>query len=913
MAEFEYDPADADGNFRALESIGGPPEELLAAARHLELALQDAPLAEILESLVRIVEVQSAGGVLGSILLLDDDGRHLRHGSAPSLPDAYNEAIDGVEIGPSVGSCGTAAHRGEPVFVTDIQADPLWVNFRDLALEHGLGACWSIPIRSSHGRILGTFAMYYREPREPSPHDLDLVDFITRTAALAIERKRGEDALKFGEQRFRTVFENAGVGMLEMDSEWRILGVNQVYADITGRTEADLIGVDCLSFTHVDDLERSREAMGRIVDGSSDRLSFEKRYLKPDGEIVWIRSNLARVSSGNEGDRYLKIVEDITDAKAAEQALEEERRTLETLNRVGSSLAGELDLERVVQMVTDAGVELTGAEFGAFFYNVTDDQGESYMLYTLTGADREEFEKFGMPRNTKVFAPTFGGEGIVRSDDITKDERYGQNPPHHGMPKGHLPVVSYLAVPVVGRTDEVIGGLFFGHHDRGRFKERHERLMAGIAAQAAIAIDNARLFREAQREIDQRMKAEQALTALNETLESRVGEEIGRRSEAEEALRQAQKMETVGQLSGGIAHDFNNLLQIIHGNLSILEQSLPDDQVKWQRSVGNALKGAERAAALTQRLLAFSRRQPLDARPIDVNRLIADMSELLHRTIGETVTVRTILKPGLRLASVDRNQLENAILNLAINARDAMPNGGQLIVETSDVEIDEAYVRKNPEATPGRYIRVRVKDSGHGMDPRTLARAVEPFFTTKEVGKGTGLGLSMVYGFVKQSGGHISLHSEVDSGTTADIYLPRAAESALQSDAGLQPNKVPRGRGETILVCEDDEDVRRFTVETLADLGYTVIESQEATSAIAALIKASRIDLLFTDVVLPGGRTGADLARDARKIQPDLKVLFTTGYARSALDDSSGERTLELITKPFGVGDLARRLRKLLD
>jgi PAS domain S-box-containing protein len=909
----EYDSEPLSGSQGEYEESGGPafsqPAELLAAARQLELVLQDAPLTTILEGLVLAVESHSAGGVLGSILLLDQEAGRLRHGAAPSLPEAYNAAIDGVEIGPSVGSCGTAAFEGRPVFVTDIDTDPRWADFRGLALEHGLRACWSIPIRSSHGNVLGTFAMYYRQPRRPASQDLQLVDFVTRTAALAIERKQNEDALRYSEQRFRTVFENAGVGMLEMDGEWKILGANQAYAQITGRDEADLIGLDCLDFTHAEDRERSHKAMSSIVDGSVDRVSFEKRYLKPNGDIVWIRSNLSKVSSGKDGERYLKIVEDIAEAKAAEQALEEERRTLETLNRVGSALVGELDIEKVVQMVTDAGVELTGAQFGAFFYNVTDEAGESYMLYTLSGAERAQFERFGMPRNTAVFAPTFNGEGIVRSNDITKDARYGKNAPHHGMPKGHLPVVSYLAVPVVGRTGDVVGGLFFGHPQPGRFRERHERLMSGIASQAAIAIDNARLFREAQREIDQRMKAEQALTALNETLENRVTEEINLRSDVEDALRQAQKMETVGQLSGGIAHDFNNLLQIIHGNLSILEQALPDDQPKWQRSVGNALKGAERAAALTQRLLAFSRRQPLDARPIDVNRLIADMSELLHRTLGETVTVRTILKPGLRLASVDRNQLENAILNLAINGRDAMPNGGQLIIETSDVEIDDDYVRKNPDASPGRYIRVRVKDSGHGMDAETLTHAVEPFFTTKEVGKGTGLGLSMVYGFIKQSGGHITLQSDVGSGTTADIYLPRAAESAHPAEAGNQSNKVPRGRGETILVCEDDEDVRRFTVETLADLGYSVIESQEATSAVAALIRAGQIDLLFTDVVLPGGRTGADLARDARKIQPDLKVLFTTGYARSALDDSSEQSSLELITKPFGVGELARRLR----
>ena len=723
------------------------------------------------------------------------------------------------------------------------------------------------------------------------------------------DRKRVELALGDSEQRFRRVFEGASVGMIEIDSSWRILSSNPAYREITGYSADDLAGMDCLAFTHSDDIERSRTQLDRLAE-SGDRVSFEKRYVRKDGSVVWIRSNIARIG---DGSRLLKIVEDISERRRAEDALEAERSYLETLNRAGSALAGELDLQRVVQMVTDAGVELTGAQFGAFFYNVTNAAGESYMLYTLSGADRSQFERFGMPRNTQVFGPTFAGEGTVRSDDITADPRYGHNAPHHGMPKGHLPVVSYLAVSVASRTGEVIGGLFFGHPERGRFSDRHERLIEGLAAQAAIAIDNARLFGEAQREIEQRVKAEQALTVLNETLESRVVEEIERRSQAEEALRQAQKMETVGQLSGGIAHDFNNLLQIIQGNLTMLRHALPADQPKWNRFVANALTGTERAAALTQRLLAFSRRQPLDAKPVDVNVMILEMGELIHRTIGETIQIETALDHGLSAAQVDENQLENAILNLAINARDAMPGGGRLRIETSSAQVDERYAALHPEAAPGAYVRVAVSDTGTGMSPEVLARAVEPFFTTKEVGQGTGLGLSMVYGFVRQSGGHVNIRSVEGEGTTIELFLPRAADEPQQESGNGRAERLRRGRGETILVCEDDADVRDFSTTTLRDLGYQVLEARDAAEALAVLEQQEDVDLLFTDVVLPGGTNGAELARAARRLRPALKVLLTTGYARTALDDSDGTATPELISKPFSVERLGTRLRQLLD
>jgi signal transduction histidine kinase/CheY-like chemotaxis protein len=585
------------------------------------------------------------------------------------------------------------------------------------------------------------------------------------------------------------------------------------------------------------------------------------------------------------------------------QALQDrdlQTKQLATLNETGAAIAAELDLARVVQLVTDAGVELTSARFGAFFYNTVDEAGESMMLYTLSGAERSDFERFGHPRPTPVFAPTFKGEGVVRSEDITADPRYGQNAPNRGMPEGHLPVRSYLAVPVASRSGEVIGGLFFGHPEAGVFTEASERLMLGLAGQAAVAIDNARLFEAAQR--------------ANQMLEERVEERTRDLESAHEALRQSQKMETIGQLTGGIAHDFNNLLQIVSGNLDLLRQKIPADAEHLKRYVDRAFTGAERASTLTQRLLAFSRRQPLAPKPVDINRLIPGMSELLHRTLGETIEVESVLTPRLWTVEADPNQLENAIINLAINARDAMPNGGKLTIETQNAHLDHSYAAQHPEVVVGQYAVICISDTGSGMDADTAAKAIEPFFTTKEVGKGTGLGLSMVYGFVKQSGGHMKIYSEPGEGTTVKMYLPRLlGEFAEQVDDPALGAVKAQGE-ESILVCEDDEDVRAYSAEVLRELGYTVLEAVDGPSALALLKAIGRVDLLFTDVVLPSGMSGAVLAKEAVKLQPDLRTLFTTGYARNAIVHHGRlDPGVDLITKPFSYADLAARVRDILD
>ena len=385
---------------------------------------------------------------------------------------------------------------------------------------------------------------------------------------------------------------------------------------------------------------------------------------------------------------------------------------------------------------------------------------------------------------------------------------------------------------------------------------------------------------------------------------------------AKEQLAQAQKMEGIGQLTGGVAHDFNNLLTVIIGNLEAVQRALqapPVDVGRLARSVDNAMRGAQRAASLTQRLLAFSRRQPLDPRPVDAGRLVSGMSELLRRTLGEQIAIETVLAGGLWRVLADPNQLEISILNLAVNARDAMPAGGKLTIETANAHLDEAYAASQTEVVPGQYVVISISDTGAGMSREVQARAFEPFYTTKDVGHGTGLGLSQVYGFVKQSGGHVKLYSEVGLGTTVKLYLPRLHSE--EDVAVPEPARaVPRSAGgETVLVVEDDDDVRANTTGMVRELGYTVLEAPAAAAALKLIESRPEIRLLFTDVGLPDGMNGRQLVDAARRLRPDLKVLFTTGYARNAIvHDGRLDPGVVLLPKPFTFVALAGKLADML-
>jgi PAS domain S-box-containing protein len=698
-----------------------------------------APLPKVLEVLCQQIEKRHSD-MLCSVLLLDADGTTLRSGAAPSLPKEYAEAINGVQIGPCVGSCGTAAYRKEPVIVSDIATDALWANCREKALSYGLRACWSTPIASQDGTILGTFAIYYREPRTPVAKHLQLIAHATHLAGIAIEQDRAKAELRAAEARYRTLVERLPaityVAELGADGPWHY--VSPQIETMLGFSPTEWLSdpMNWMNHIHPDDREIALAAEQRFQE-THELFQSEYRMCARDGRLMWFR---------------------------------------------------------------DEGVLL----------NETDGQGP---------------------------------------------------------------------------------------------------LMQGVMY------------------------------------------DITERKRLEDQLRHSQKMEAVGQLAGGVAHDFNNLLMLIQAhNEHLRDQLAADDPAnKDAQEIETAVT---RAAALTGQLLAFSRKQVLRPKVLDLNVVLAEVAKMLHRLIGKDIELIVDQARSLGRVKADPGQMEQMILNLAVNSRDAMPNGGRLTIETRDVELDKDDSRKHEGAPAGKYVMLAVNDTGSGMDSETQAHMFEPFFTTKAPGKGTGLGLATVYGVVKHSDGWIWVDSEPGRGTSFKIYLPRVEEARVEEArvdaAGVEECRVeqrvekseqsqlapfrteqsqppsrtapplataPKGT-ETVLVVEDQDGIRDIVRESLRRNGYKVLIAVDGNEALQmASAYPDPIHLLVTDLVMPniGGR---ELAQRLMPLRPQMKVLFMSGYSEhSALDSENEEMdpSATVLQKPFSLDALARNVRRVLD
>jgi PAS domain S-box-containing protein len=980
-----------------------------AQNRILERAVEDAPLEDTLTAIVREVETLSDTGVLGSILLLDDNGRHLSHGAGPSLPTEYNAAIDGIDVGPSVGSCGTAAFTGEAVFVSDISSDPLWADFRDLALSHNLRACWSIPIRSADGTLLGTFAMYHRQQRVPQQADLEIVDFVVRTAALVIERSRSEMSLRRSEARYRQIVEGSeDFAIVTFDAEGRVTGWNRGAENVVGHDAAYAVGrpgdffyteADRSSGAFRHELERARRD-GRAVN--------ERWHLCASGERFWGSGLMMPLAMDHGG--FMKIFRDGTAEHEAEAHLRASEERLRFLGELEERLFRSEDAEQAMASATEllgrriaasrcayADVEEDGDTFHIRRDFVADDNASSAGTYSLdlfgaraasnmhggnvlvvrdVGAELDDvgvdtFRSIGIEaiiccplikagRLTAMMAihqdqpRNWTADEIALTRDVVERcwahvERVGAEARlRDSEERLRLAVtnaeVGFWDVDVVNdvliwpaRTKAMFGispdvpvtmrDFYEGLHpdDRAATSEayaaaadparrafydvdyrtvgKEDGVVRWVAAKGrGVFDDRGRCLRVAGTTVDitARKVAEEALRELNATLEARVERAVAEREAAQEALRQSQKMEAMGQLTGGVAHDFNNLLTPIVGALDMLQRKGIGGE-REQRLIDGAAKSAERAKTLVQRLLAFARRQPLQAIAVDVAKLVHGMGDLVSSTTGPQIKVVVEAPDDLPAARADPNQLEMAILNLAVNARDAMPDGGTLRISAAR---GAARGGERPGLKAGDYIRLSVADTGAGMDEATMARAIEPFFSTKGIGKGTGLGLSMVHGLASQLGGALVIRSALGLGTNIELWLPVSDVSPDTVDPS--PNSTAVSRAESVLLVDDEELVRISTADMLVDLGYEVREASSGEEALRIIDKGAHFDLLVTDHLMPG-MTGTDLAAAIRSMRPGISVLLVSGYA----ENEGIAADLPRLTKPFRKDELATSLMQL--
>ena len=636
---------------------------------------------------------------------------------------------------------------------------------------------------------------------------------------------------------------------------------------------------------HPDDVQGAREEMDRLFAGAPDYLN-EHRILLPSGELRWVltRGRLVRAEDGTPL-RFAGVSVDITDRKQAE-----------TRQAFLLALSDRLRSLTSPQEIVETAVTALGRYLGA------NRIGFGKVLADDVNVTLETCFADGVPSLEGVFElDHFGAHHVARCRrglSIVQADVQDDPLADHAV-WAAIDTRAHVTVPLI-RGGRFTAALFVNHRAPRDWPVAEVALIEDVAARLWDSLERAR--------------AEVALRDANALLEQRIADALAERESIEDALRQAQKMEAVGQLTGGLAHDFNNLLTGIAGSLEVLESRLAQGRTDdLARYIVAAREGADRAAAVTHRLLAFSRRQTLDARPTAVNQLVTDMQELVRRTVGPSIEVALDLTPNAWPILVDRNQMENALLNLCINARDAMPDGGRLTIETTNMEL-AAPTGPTYQVPPGHYMSLCVADSGMGMTGDVVSRAFDPFFTTKPIGKGTGLGLSMIYGFVRQSGGHIHIESAPGQGTKICIILPRH-EAGL--DAAPAPATTPgparASGGQTVLVVDDEPAVRMLLAEVLADAGYDILEAGNGAAGLTLLQSARPIDLLLTDVGLPGGMNGRQLADAGRAVRPGLPVLFVTGYAETTvIGQGPMDEGMHIMTKPFEMHALVSRVDAVL-
>ena len=1055
---------------RKIEELKAAEALTLLQKETLQMIAGGRPLRETLDTLLRGIEAGSPE-MLASILLLDADGVHLRHGASPSLPAAYSRAVDGMAVGPKAGSCGTAAFRSSPVFVSDIEHDPLWADFKPLALAHGLRSCWSTPILDEQKKVLGTFGIYHREPRLPKPTDVAVIELTTHTAATAIVKERAEKNLRSSEERFRTLVEQASDAIFVHDLEGRLLDVNQSACASLGYAREELLRMTVM------DLEpdvppanarqlwrefqpgRSRIVPGRHrrKDGTSFPVEVSLNCYEVQGQLLF--AGLARNTS--ERRQYEEqLAQSISLLRATIESSANGMLVVDTGGRITTYNNRFLEMWRIPAEVAERGNDEVVLKMGLdqmkepekFLRRVQElyaqPEAESHDVLTLK--DGRIYERISRPQRLgdRIIGRVWSFRDVTQQHQAEKSMRLqsvaleaAANAILITDPHGNIEWVNpaftegsgYTLAECVGKNPRAL--FRSGKHGKEFYQAMWETILAGKVWHGEVINrrkDSSFMLEEMtitplhdgqnqithfvaiKQDITQRRRMEEELRQAVERTQfymnrmplafiawdrdfqvaewnhaaeeifgwsaaeatgqhayelivppdvqpkvNRVWEEVfntgnaanqsvnenitktGRRitcewrntpwrdvngkicgclsivsditdrlraendrQNLEAQLRQAQKMEAVGQLSGGIAHDFNNILTVIQGNASML-QTLDLQPAEIRECSSQITRASERAASLTRQLLMFARKQQLQPVNLDLNETVAQMTKMLQRILGEDISLRSEYSPALPLVHADVGMIEQIILNLAVNARDAMPGGGRLTIRT--------HVEKSKPATQPR-VCLSVTDTGTGIAPEILPRIFEPFFTTKEVGKGTGLGLATVYGIVQQHHGEITVHSETGKGTVFNVYFPIIAAPETAKPETKTQSVLPSGN-ETVLLVEDELPLRSFVSELLKRCGYTVLAAESGPAALKLWQEQrDRIQLVLTDIIMPENMNGLELGRRLLAEKPSLKIIYTSGYTGSLEDHHHTlVEGVNFIRKPFKPEVIAEILRKNLD
>ncbi len=832
----------------------------------LEQVATSAPLQQVLDAIVALVESR-AQGMLCTISLFDPDQGRLRNAAMSSLPAEYARAADGFPVAPDAACCGSAAYRKERVIVEDIATHPNWAPYRELALRHGLRACWSSPILSGERELLGTFAMYYREARGPNADELAWVETATHLAAIAIVRDRSERSLRQSEERLRLLNDLGEVMRADSDPD-RVLPAALA---VLGRR-----------------LKVSRAVYANIE--GNDRCSIPHEYCDGCPSMVGEYSlslfapNAAR---SLRGATTPVVVRDV--ARAVENA--PGAGVLHALG-IGALIScsllrdGELRAFMAVHQTTPR--DWTRDEVSM----VREFAERCWAVIEQRDAEARLRQKAALLRIAGQAAKLGGWTLELPEQRVTWSEEVCAM---LELGAGTAPTLEQLISFYTPEYQSLIRDSITACALDGKAFDVEADLLT--ARQRCIRV---RVVAHAERGSDGAIS--RVLGAV---------QDVDERRKLEEQLRHAQKMEAIGRLAGSIAHDFNNLLSVILSYSDLVLQDLPPES-SLCGDVDAIKRAGQRAAELTRQLLAFSRRQVLAPKVLDLNAIVRESERILRRLMGEDIELTTRLDPKLSKVRVDPGQIDQVIMNLAVNARDAMPDGGKLTLETMDVFLDEEYAREHVGVTPGPHVLLAISDTGIGMDKATQARIFEPFFTTKAQGKGTGLGLSTVFGIVQQSGGNIWVYSEPGHGTVFKLFFPKASQLETAPPEVVSPESLEGS--ETILLVEDQDEVREVAREVLRRCGYQVLATGDANEALSVCAQhAGEIHLLLTDVVMPH-MNGRELAERVVRLRPTLRVLYMSGYTDDAIVHHGVlEAGVFYLQKPLVPLMLAERVREVLD